>query len=94
MRASKKIVMAGLASISVLVAAGVSQAADKAKVRVCHMEGGKGRVLVVSESAVNTHIGHGDPSLFKAYEDGSCEIVKEEKPAPAPGEEKGQVILD
>jgi hypothetical protein len=88
MRASKKIFMVGVAALSVLFAAGVSQAAANgqeetdAKVRVCHMdhEGAtQGNVIVVSENAVKAHIGHGDPSVFVAYEDGSCTIVRERR---------------
>lgn len=85
MSASKKIFMAGLATLSVLFAAGISQAADNgqeepaAKVRVCHMDqenATQGKVIIVSENAVKAHLGHGDPSIFVAYEDGSCTIVR------------------
>lgn len=59
-----------------LVSGAFTEAAEKKaeKVRICHVDkvSGKGKVTNVSEKAKKSHLAHGDPEAFVAYDDGNC----------------------
>lgn len=72
MKVSSKGLRLMLVVAAIFVSATAVNAADK--VRICHIEDGAtvGKVLKVSEKAVKAHLKHGDPTLFVAYDDGTC----------------------
>lgn len=83
MKVSMKMIRVLLVVAALLVSATAVNAADK--VRVCHLEDGAtiGKVLKISEKAVKSHLKHGDPTLFIAYDDGTCKKKTEPVVPPA-----------
>ena len=83
MKVSKRIVKVSLVVATLFLSATAVNAGEKE--RVCHLEDGAtiGKVLKVNEKAVKAHLKHGDPTVFIAYEDGTCKKKTVSAP-PAP----------
>lgn len=78
MKTKKTGIVAGILAMGVVLGAGSLYAVEEKaeKTKICHFNDSsdvKGKVLSVSENAIKAHMEHGDPKVFVAYKDGSCE---------------------